>query len=502
MNSLSRKQILLALLVVSVLMSLIALFSYVYRTGYISIENTSDVELIIESGETVIKETDIGPSYKKRLPSGDYRVTVKSSSGTYFSNINVPGFLNTISVSPKYSEQNFREIVAYNPLGGCSLNINDVIYSYICQGYATSVTKHHPPKGSTPPYTEDINLTDAFVGSVSFNNSVLALVASPSEYRSSYSFATIGADFEYSTVSEAPWLTGDNYKISNYNEGFIVYNPDLTDVKYFKDPNTKPDDIDLKDMTEGFLEELEINSKYNNYGVVVWQNATDKKNEVHLHDETDKIKTRIVSRASDGTLSERHVDYFVVDAFICADTSLCTISVDGLKSYEINNDNLDLKYSIDEAQFFDTMGDKTIIVNSDGAIIYNAKENFGYLSVDFDENHKPCGVSRVSQESYNLCLIDGNAKRLVLNVSLAKKYVVDIENKIYELSQDDNLVNVTNYKNDIFIATDNGNLNYNPQTQSYGYNQNYIKTVTEDVKEKARSIGIPSSYNFINPAIQ
>ncbi len=241
--------------VVLIILIIIGLYNY----GYIAISvsgGDSHGEFtyqILNQSTNKTEEIKKGPTSITRLVGRDsYQILVKQNNLSGMVVVNSSWFFSKTTVQIELKPQLGSEFVGNNP-GPCLYYMYDILYSDECLG--GSLTKHVPSTARQPTYN---TLASPEIGDIEgiidTGAGYLALIKHTYYVNSEswtnepnyYTAYLLGPGLSIKAKASLKDLNiDDSYSIQAYGDGFVAYNKDYTDIKYYSSITSSPETIKI-----------------------------------------------------------------------------------------------------------------------------------------------------------------------------------------------------------------------------------------------------------------
>lgn len=489
----------------------------------------SYIEITVASGRTDIDTTymltrqgDDKTEFKTRsqhikrlVRRGNYEVSVRQAETSYLAVGKSGGFFGTSSFTASLISEKAREFVGNNP-NACMYLLPPVVASTPCNSTVDELSIHMPASSKEPTFIKKARGPAALLeGVVSTKEGNFAIVSIESEQEGSgnyHALYPINTDGVLDVANEHMLTAlngGRTYKAASYQDGWIAYSKDGSEILYFKSVNSAPSTlkIDKPDDTSLALVDLAV---FDEQIVLTYANQTPvgrnfddpsgtKSHSAEFETQRAKIKQRhevIVYSNNQSKYITFAKPLTVVRS--CGTQELCVVFEGGnMGVYDISKSKPGLKYELTGVVDLDNSNRMTLVVRNDGIYRFDISKKEGFLEYGLG-SYKYCGI-KTGDTSYVLCIADKSNKRLALRINLMMTNNDSIDKKIAELSMIRQVKNISIYGRYIYISPDVGNPQPNPQTGFFEYDKTTVINANLKINQEIDRLGISrSAYTIIN----
>jgi hypothetical protein len=428
-----------------------------------------------------------GGSITRLVKKGSYEITANNKGNSGFALAKISGYLTKKSIVVKLEPEKNRSFVGDNP-SLCNFYV-DILYSYDCNGNFASVVAHTPANGGESTYSQPVSSTieGDIEDTLTTPAGVLALVRlSDLESGASHSAYILGPGAaptgNYAIKGLNPNKT---YLLKNYQNGFIAYDDDLTQVYYFQSVDSQPGAIAISVNNQlGSAYSLEADGSQ-----LVLARTDTKINELNLDKPANNIKTQVViyDQTSGQTKSVNLQGPYYRDVHTCGQKFLCALNSHRLEVFDISGTKPKFKYSISGVQQLNSLGDSLILTKGTGVMLLKPDSATANVLYSFG-SYSPCGLN-VSGDKLIVCLEQGNF-HTALKLDLHNNFADLIDKQTYSLRADKNVKAVSIYGNFIYVSANYGEPVYDKASNSFGPDPQVKKTVDAAIDQKIKDLGI------------
>jgi hypothetical protein len=424
------------------------------------------------------------------IKKGKYNLQVSHNESSFFSYLNVPGFLRKTDLRYKLSAEKSRQFVGDNP-APCMI-FTDKLYSYECGGGFSSIQEHVPATAAQPSYTSAIStsLNGEVESLIKTNLGTIALLHAGTTHN------LYLLDNNLAPVNSLA-LTGlkstDSYSALAYKDGFLAYSSNFDKVVYFDSFKAAGQEIAIRVPGDKELTAQSLSANGDTF-VITYSNFSGE-------DSLDaKALSRIKNTAVVYSQKPTQYDYSgqrIVSAVNCGTSKLCLLNSKGLSVYKLGQTKHPI-YIFPGVKYIDPSSDGNISgVSSSGILHINADRGTGFLDYTFDD-YKFCGFQPIYTSKYLLCLISGDKKTALL-IDRASENSGSVDKKVQALSKMAEVSDLSVYGKYIFITPSLGPLVYSEAAKGYTYDPETKKAVNGVINERLKQLGIDiQNYTIIN----
>lgn len=447
--------------IVSVILLLFVVFvvasNYVRSHGFIDItvNDSSQAKLkytlVNKESGSEIKFVSKDGSLKKLVNSGRYEIYVQSETSSYISSVVVKSFLATTTEKGKLVSEDAREFVGYNP-NPCTAYLAEKLYSHDCKGNLNTVLTHVPATSNQPTYNIALAGQESIpiVGTAQtkFGRVILAgaVFKSEEELLFDYSVGILGENFSIQNrrfINTLPFY--EEFEITAFRDGFLIYSPDLSKAFYYSSLSAEAERIDLPKAKDKTLKPVSLRAQDKSL-VLLYSNAS-------IGDESSAVnspKSEVVVLIDDAI--QRYEFEETISSVALCDMHLCVASDSVLTIYKLESKKLIAINEMTGVQSMQTIDNKLYFLNQIGLFTMDTKSLKGSFSYSFGD-YKYCGIQNEAQ-GYILCLIDSKQNKVALRILTGVTTNLAVDKRISDLQSQPGIVDVSAYKNIVFVTPD------------------------------------------------
>jgi hypothetical protein len=433
----------------------------------------------------------------KLLSRGNYELLINQDDKSAFNVAKINGFFTKTKISTQLEQEKDRQFVGNNPTP--CVFYADSLYSYDCNGSFNEITRHVPATADTPTYTDVVNSGQGgeIVGIINTKSGRIALVsnAEADEPQNPYVAYVLN---NYTATNPTPLkdLSPDrNYFLKPYQEGFVVYDDNYENFYYYPSISSTPQTITMSKPKDKNLRpyDLEVNGK----SILIAysdQKLQDISDEVDRADQSENSTTTFV--LWDGSSSSEHkVNYAAQQSKLCGQ-DICALSKGVLHVIEGGSKRSSKElFSVNNVEYIENVGNSFVVARNHEVINLGTAKKSGFIEVSLND-YKNCGISPDTDTSYILCLINNKNKKVALRVDQSAPNKDSIDKKIEQLQKQNFVSDVSINGRYIFISPNAGDLSYQTQTNSYGYDSATLKKATDEINSEVSRLSIdPNTYS-------
>lgn len=446
----------------------------------------------LDNGSSQVIST-VDTSINRLVSTGDYEIQILHNNSSHIINATVGSFLKKTSVNSRLALEQDRVFVGYNP-APCNTYLANILQSFECGANVSSVTQHIPATQSTPTYTLGIDsINEAPINGIAYTKFGTVVLTGPvfTTEEDLVSDYTVGLLNEKFNLTEQVLLDnlalGKNYTITDYRDGFLIYSTDLSDAYYYSELGVEPEIITFDEPRDP--ESLPLNLSTNDrFLVSVYSNSLgrDGDEEEVLSDNT-KSQINIFGG---GSSKQYYLNGQVLKALPCFER-LCVLFGDGrLDIYKTDEDQLKKTFTLTKVEDIVLIGNQIKAVNATGIITINVDSGNAFYDYNFGK-FIYCGINEVNN-GFVLCLIGADNNKFALRVDSSSKIKDPIDKNIYQLQKNNQIADVSIYKNFIFLTPALKKVNNIYSTEEIERGKDMVK---DAVKDSAINI---TEYTIVN----
>lgn len=440
----------------------------------ISILNQSD----LKNNSTITKS-----NVSKTLPKGSYEVMVSSKKGKYFQVIKVNGFLKSSVINANVQEESSRQIVS-NGGANCLDLFNQQVVSYLCGGTLQQSYNHVPSTEDQPGYIQTNMLGPGYEGTiegvVSMPSKRFMLLHSEYSDENPEGHYLLWQEVGLSKINRIKLdrLSFDSsYKLVIFGEKLLIHSIDFKESYEYDPANGILSEFNLgvgvSDGNNSPSHIQVINNKM--VGVFYLSNVGD-----------DKPTLEAIRKNEDGTFEKFNLDgNYLPSSKFCLTDYLCAIGDKGVEIYQIAGPKLKYIFRITSVNAVENFIDQILVFRPNDILKINIKDNRGipiysYSPFDFQGYYMGNEGILISVKK------DGFKPIILINPSKTANNLVD--KSILNLVEDPLVKNVSVDKRRVFVVPNYGDPVIDETTSRFGYNQETMKSVKQQLEEKAKII--------------
>lgn len=435
---------------------------------------------------------------KRRLPRGNYQIEVVQGDTSFFAVTNSPGLLRTQSVEGALRGEKARMFIGNNP-GPC-MYYDEVLLSGACNGATlANAVVHIPANDTTPTYTSKIKFRDGEGGTVEGEiilgdtSYILVRGGQEGEDITSHLLYTIDAGGNASLAATLSNLSGNKtYGLEPYQDGFVAYSTDLSEVYYFSDINGQPTRLAIEGPKDQELLGFSIKSQGDTLALVYSSvNPDDITDEGDFHEATHDITNELVVYNNGVTKHTTLKTHGTIIDF-CGTDKVCVVSLGKMSVYDINDDKAKHLYDVAGVNDIQPINGGILLTTNNQILSFNADDRLGYTAYDFG-GYGFCGQSP-SGENLLLCMTNNKSRKVALLLDMGAPLTTPIDKQVFDLQKQAEVNDVSAYKNLITVVANYGRIVYDPVSETNGYDPAVQRVVNDKIRKKIQELGIPSFY--------
>ncbi len=480
------------------------LLNWLYNTSYIEIKvpnagsKTVSYELLNQTTNKQDSFEAEGDSVRKRVSRGNYEVVAKLEGSSYFQVTKTKAFLRPTTIEASLKKERDRQFVGNNP-EGCALYDQTIAFSYACNGTLGELMIHTPATDQAPTATENVSsdLANLDIGGI--------IPLGDKRYVYAQGATDLESDIQEPIMFQLTDSGGlvnrtdlenanaeQQHKISRYQEGFLLYAADASDLKYYKKPDAKPEKITIPRPDKKNIEPFGMSASGDTIAVAYQDAELAERADVHDENQTGKTYIQIYQQREVKTVEiAKAVSSFV----LCGDRYLCAIANNELGVYDISGKKAESLYQVKNVKSV-IQNDKQIAVERESEILnIDVSSRNGSVGLSL-EKVTSCGLSGAAN-GYTVCAINNKNDKVLLYVDNTKENVSNIDKKTASLLEQPYIDSVSVYKNFVFVSPNVGSLVYNPATKGYEYDAVLKADVAQKLNNFVGSTNF-SGYQVIN----
>lgn len=436
----------------------------------------------------LIEVKDISKSVEVALSEGTYELTVQQDETNFFSVVNT-GENTVVEAAPK--PERGRRYVGNLPRD-CRNFIANRLYSYECGGTLGSMLTHMPATATQPTYTQPSStLTeDVIEGLIKTKEGDVLLV---------YEAAVAGHErFSKRSNEESPHIAfvpkdglgtnlgtrtplkglpeNERYSVQPYREGFLAYSESLTQAFYYSSTKATPAKQTIATPEDKDLVPDILTAKDSLFAVAYVREESQ-------NPESDSII--IVHENNQPRTYE--MDKTFESIRLCGDKKLCALSKGTMEVYDVSDKEIRILYSVMNARNFDAYDGKLVISRDSEVISLDVDRRAGQIQYTYG-SFAPCGIQSAGS-SYLVCIEADQGAKSILYVE-QEQVSDDIDKKIVSLLDMSEVSVASIYGSFIAITPRAGGVEYQPDTDTFGYNPEKITASKKIIEEKLDQIGL------------
>ena len=506
------------------LISLVVLMILIWLSGFAFIEvsvNGTDsntaINYTMQNEKNEYTGTVPSKTLKKLTRKGSYQVLVDQGSNNAFALVNTGGFFGTTKINLQLQSEKERTFVGDNPQA--CMSFSNILISYSCNASIESLRIHTQADSTQPSAIKKIGTDAAFgnsiLGDITIQDTLFLFTILELDDGTWYNLVPApinNSDIRFEQIIKLPDILTENgegirYSITPFKEGFLVYDIELKKGYYFDAltddapeiitlPSTKEPEFNAYSL-DVFEESIltvsmsgvagrEPNASYK--PSLSLQKSKEKSDEVLSGNDEQKGTSRIAISTSPD--KELKLNYLPDQVRFCSPRHVCILKSSNLEIYTINGGTFSRTASINNITQIESANNHFIAATPKGLLQFDAESLKGSYQYYFGD-YGYCGMEIVGQQM--LVCIENNhnttRSKSVITISQTDK-TDDIDKLVYELSKESFIKSIAAYGSFIHVAPDYGTLEYQPATDSIGYNQSKITETNNDVLKKVQSLGL------------
>lgn len=490
--------------------SAVTLFVLYWLLGFSFIEvvvgnqGAGDLEYSISdqnrNGDPAITSTSL-TTFRKLVRKGNFEVMVKQSDTSAFSVVSAKGFFRTTRVQVELKKERGREFVGGNP-SPCMHMLKEALISYACGGPYGDTTLHVPASGNQATYnllaaTGRQGAVEGFVRTGGQEFVIIKNFLEINDENPAHAAYAVGDDLSLPVVGiSLSALKGDElYTIVPYRQGFLAYNTHLTHAVYYPSVQDEPGVITLSPPNDQTFTPYLITASGDIIAAAYSKPSTGGR--VSLDDPKTTAKTPSVVVVQSGNSAKQlsfGKRYSAVQ--ICGQDRLCLLHDHRLEVHDISGNKPNKLFEVTSVNEFHFIGETLLAVKDEAILGIDASTGRGSVQYTFGQ-YSYCGI-KPSGQDYLLCVINPKQKKAALLLSQAQNSD-GIDQKIAGLLQLDEVMDISAYRNSLFISPNAGPISYQTSIRSYGYNPDTIKSASDKIDAEIDRLGIDRNrYRIVN----
>jgi hypothetical protein len=511
-GTLRKRQIVIFLTSLLILLSLIRGLFWFFGTGVITInvENSSNQKLTYKilnqkTDKTTTIETS-STSIKKFMPKGTYEVSTGYAENSYFSVITVKKMLGKTIVSAMLQPEKARTFIGNEPQP-CMYYDQTMLITSTCSGVFDELVAHLPANDQSPTVVSNqaYSLANFTFGGIVWLNNKRYLFAQGSHGDTpDVKHSLVETDEKLKTVNSIE-LAGlgenRNYHIKNYRDGFLIYDNTFANLKYYISPSSNPETITIEPPRDNNMRAISLDTYKDKIAVFYSGEPQDQEFE-HDKDTPAKTSSKVVQVFENGKTRSvvlGNGSDFSSTAILCGDARLCYKNGQELSVIDLSAGKQVTAFKIGDAQSI-IFEESTIYIKRSGDILgVDASTGTGAIQYSRGEYTSFCGMQAAWPTGFILCVRDKKNRSSALFVSPNNINKDSIDKKVLKLSDKPYIKVVSAYKNYIYIVPELGPSLYNIATNDYRPSPGVQQKASDDINNLVNDTGIDRSiYKIIN----
>ena len=399
---------------------------------------------------------DSSPSIKKLVRRGRYEVLVQQGSTSYFSIVEVGGFLKTTELKGNVVVEKSRTFVGNNP-AFCMSYTGQLLFSYPCQGTFSQLQAHVPATGTQPTYTQinqaagrDSN--DTIEGIITLPTGTFILLHGASNNPitgNSHVLYQLQNDLSISGGQLLNDLDpGKNYSLQTFQKGFIVYDDAFSRVWSYDTPASTPVVLKIEAPADKHYSATKLSAWGDSltllYSYVSSGTAA-----------SSKVKTEVITYTS----SQMH-NYFFSDSYSTAEQCdkqlLCLQDSGKLAVFDISGPQPIELYKLSGVEAEMNTSNGFLVVQPRGVLNFAAGNQQGFLEYSLG-SYTFCGM-QAAGNGYLVCVANQKGTQSVLYIDQKSNDGDSIDKKVAELVKLPAINSVSPYGKYIYLTPNLGTL--------------------------------------------
>lgn len=525
MSYIKIKNIIITFIILIILVVVFTISKYGFVNINVSNLAGSNEKLTYELfGKTDKKIESNNTSSKNLVKRGTYQISVMGNGVSGFNVLNSKGFLQSVDANIDLKKENDRSFTGSN-IKECIGYNKDILYSWQCNN-SNGIFNHQPVRINYPSVPMPVEMDS----STTLNPKIKSFLSTNeggfifSKQGLEYDGIPSGSNYELiniNDVSDSVVLKGlspsKDYSAIANKDGFIAFSTSGDELLYFNNRNSNPSVKNINFDNKHNLKLFSVEAR-NSDTLLVYNNniepdftgkmytSIDSVIDSEYFEEEEKGEVKEIKENESSTIvivnnnsqNEFKLDYTVRQAKYCG-KYLCILTGEELRVYEILNNSLELKYSFDEVDQIESLGDNLLLKNKIGIVVFNTETRNGYYSYTFGE-YMFCGIKSLDINRYILCIQNSTNNKQALIIDTNKEDKDSIDKKLLALSKNEYIESVSIYRDNIYISPNAGSMEYDQALEMFNYNQKTLNETNKRIKEELVKIGIDTTrYSIFNP---
>ncbi|OGL36728.1 hypothetical protein A3F38_02320 [Candidatus Saccharibacteria bacterium RIFCSPHIGHO2_12_FULL_48_21] len=421
----------------------------------------------------------------KIVGKGTYEILVTSDETSYVAVVKVSGFLRTTKIHGDLRPEQTRHFVGNEPKD-CTNYIQSVLISYNCGDLYSNIQTHQPADASQPTYTQKntaTGLSGYVEGIINSAESDLVLIktipTSEEQPDDGHILYRIDKEMRLTDPVSLTSLSSEKvYSISQYKNGFVVFELTAPQAIYYPSARSNPTELKLEQPTDNSLYPVAM-SVYGDSLLSVYSNKPSDRNN----------RSEIVVYSSQATSSHHHLKgSLTTSTVLCGTKVLCTLTNNRLDVFSLKTEKPQLLFNLFGVTDVDNFASETRVITSKGVVKLDVDSRSGFYEYSFGDY----SYNNISGDStgYTLSINNSKQQKVAVRIDKARVNTDSIDKKVSELQGMAEVLFVSVYGNYIYISANLGDLVYDSVTGSYVYNGVIKKAVANKINAEIDKLGI------------
>jgi hypothetical protein len=313
-----------------------------------------------------------------------------------------------------------------------------------------------------------------------------------SDLNGSYFIYLLNNDLSAADTVTASQLKGsDLYNITAVQNGFMVYDNNLTAAWYYSSLHAQPIRINLQATLDSSVAPATLDAASDNLVAALY--ATGSKNNTET--EPNKQMSEVVIRnGQELKIYSFNKSYAFVA--ICGTQKLCLGDTSTLDVFDISSSKPKPLFNIQKVVAVYRTPAGIIAVRNNGILHINADKRDGYTEYSFGSySYNYAGIKAVDN-GFLLSITDKHNLKHALYIDENQPNTDSIDKKVQALADLPQVDSISVYKQYIYI-TPKGPTVYNPTTGTYGSDPAAQMTINQQIDNKINELGIDRNHYMI-----
>lgn len=457
---------------------------------------TSDAHIsLTDSSGTVNKTETRQQSVRKFVSRGSYQLIVQTDKGSSFNIVSAGGFLRTTNVTTSLVPESFRKFVGANP-GPCMFYPANQLFSGECDE-ATALQEHMPATADSPSYVQDVpgnQLYGQATNIVTTRSGSLIRLYNTGDDEATYVLNQLRPDLSIAATKEIQVPADDEFRITPYKDGVLVYNTNLTQFEYYASIDAKPEKISLESAQDKKLNPLQIGASSDGLALIYTETEHREASGDENMDENEKPtpqkgKTEVVVFRNDKEQEHFSFGNIYKNGRVCGESKLCLLDNTGMTVFDISGSKAKKAYAVSGVTELHESFNGLLAFTAAGVLDLDINTDSGHYSYTFG-GFTNCGLFAPAPHGYLVCVADPKGNRSALYIDQTAANSDSIDKQVLTLAKVDGVSSASAYGNIVYVVPDYGELVYDPNTNLNIFDPARSAKINQAISSAIASSGI------------